>query len=194
MDFLEKTKGLLFHPSKTFDSVKDETLNEAIKYFIILAVVYSALAANLFVIVPDLYGSEMQEIPGINSGLSSIMMGMILFLFFLIFNIFFVFFDGVFTHIFVYLMGGRKGFSQTMKAVSYSMAPQLLFGWIPFLIIITILWTITIDFLGIRQLQDISTPKAILAIFLPTIIAIIFIVILIAVFTLNPNTINSGNF
>ncbi len=188
MDFLEKTKGFLFSPSKTFGAIKEETLNEAIKYFVILAVIYSALTAgNLLVLGPNLYGLE--RTPGISSGLSANIMGMILFASYLIYSIIQVFFSGVFTHILVYLMGGRKGFSQTMKAVIYCLTPQLLLGWIPsnlIIIVILWLWSLIIDILGIRQLQEISTARVLLALILPAIISIIiakiFLLILYAVF------------
>jgi hypothetical protein len=196
MNFFEKVKGLLLNPSKTFDATKEETFSEVIKYFVVLSVIYSTLGASLLVIAPNLYGSDMQKIPGVSSNLPASIIGMILFVFILIFVIIVVLVDGLFTHILVYLMGGRKGFSQTMKAIIDCTTPQLLLGWIPGLIIIVIVWSIFIEILGIRQLQEISTAKAILATILPTIIAIIILVVLVAVaaFILNPNGMRSGTF
>jgi hypothetical protein len=42
MDFIEKVKGFLLKPSKTFDALKEEPLEEAVKYYAVIAAVYSA--------------------------------------------------------------------------------------------------------------------------------------------------------
>jgi hypothetical protein len=180
MDFFEKTKGLLFNPSKTFYAVKEETLKEAFKYFIILDLIFSAI----------LFGLEMEIIEiglgkTIQIGLGqieSMIFGGMIFVVLLVFVIIYIFVVGAFTHISVYLMGGRKGFSQTLKTVMYCQLPSLLIAWNPYFIYISILWTAVLEVIGIRQFQEISTGRAILAtIILPPIIATIFLVILIAV-------------
>jgi hypothetical protein len=88
-------------------------------------------------------------------------------------------------------VGGRKGFTQTIKAVMYGSTPILLFGWtsailgkpldindrlfsglIPILIqfllfgiqTITGIWFFVLEVIGIRQLHEITTGKAILAV------------------------------
>jgi hypothetical protein len=42
MDFVEKIKGFLLEPSNTFDALKEETLEGAIKYYIVLAAFIAA--------------------------------------------------------------------------------------------------------------------------------------------------------
>lgn len=49
MDFVKKVKGFLLKPSKTFDASYGDTLDEAVAYFMILTVIFSALNALLFV-------------------------------------------------------------------------------------------------------------------------------------------------
>ncbi len=59
MDFTEKVKGFLFEPSKTFDAVKGENLNEAIKYYAVIAAIYSAIFAVLLAFAGTIFGSMM---------------------------------------------------------------------------------------------------------------------------------------
>lgn len=178
MDFFEKVKGFLLEPSKTFDATKGENLNEAIKYYVVIAAIYSALFVVLLAFVGTLFGSMMG---GRNLGM---LMGagaggaIIFFVLFMIFTIIAAFIGGAILHIFVYIVGGRKGISQTIKAVMYGSTPGLLLGWIPIIGFIAALWSLVLEILGIRQHHEITTGRAILAVFLPGIILIIILILL----------------
>ncbi len=105
---------------------------------------------------------------------------------------------GAFFHIFVYIVGGRKGITQTIKAFMYGQTPNFLLGWIPIIPIIVgiaplwlstvwssilSIWSSILFTLGIRQLHEITTRKAILAVLMPFIICgIIALAIIIVVF------------
>jgi hypothetical protein len=84
-------------------------------------------------------------------------------------------------HIWVYICGGRKGVGQTIKAMAYGSTPSLVLGWIPFIGIIFSIWSIVVSIIGIRQLHEISTGRAVLAYLLGAIIipAITMIIILL---------------
>lgn len=82
-------------------------------------------------------------------------------------------------HIWVYLCGGRKGAGQTIKAMAYGSTPSLLLGWIPFIGFIFGIWSIVVSIIGIRQLHEISTGRAVLAYLLGAIIIPLIIVLLI---------------
>jgi hypothetical protein len=86
-------------------------------------------------------------------------------------------------HLWVYVVGGRKGIMLTVNTVIYGSTPLLLLGWIPFLGIIFTLWSLVLGVLGIRELQEISTGKAIFAVAIAVIIPL-FIVILLAAYLL----------
>jgi hypothetical protein len=59
----------------------------------------------------------------------------------------------------------------------------LLFGWIPFIGFIAIIWALVLNVLGIRQFQELTTGRAILAIIMPfIIIGILVMVAVTAVF------------
>ncbi len=182
MDFLEKVKGLLLDPSKTFDSLKDEPLEEAIKYYAIIAAIYSALFALMFAFAGSLFGSMMGfrnlgTMMGAGAGIGA---AVIFFVMFMIFLIASAFIGGAILHIFVYIAGGRKGIVQTIKAGMYGSTPSLLLGWIPLVSIIAAIWSLIVEIIGIRQLHELTTGRAILAILIPIILAIILAMVLAA--------------
>jgi hypothetical protein len=184
MDFLEKVKGLLLEPSKTFDSLKDETLGEAIKYYAIIAAVYSALFALIFAFAGSLFGSMMGyrnlgTMMGAGVGIGA---AVFFFVMFMILAIAGAFIGGAILHIFVYIVGGRKGIVQTIKAGMYGSTPSLLLGWIPFVSIIVAIWSLVVEIIGVRQLHELTTGRAILAVLIPIILVIILVVILVALF------------
>jgi hypothetical protein len=185
MDFIEKVKGFLLEPSKTFDALKEEPLEEAVKYYAVIAVVYSAFLALLLAFAGNLVGTMMGfrnlgMMMGVSTGIGS---AIIFFVMFMINAIVGAFIGGTVLHIFVYIVGGRRGIVQTIKAGMYGSTPSLLFGWIPIINFIAIIWSLVADIIGIRQLHEITTGRAILAVILPIIIGFILIIVLAAVIT-----------
>lgn len=82
----------------------------------------------------------------------------------LIFSIIGIFISSIIVHIVVLILGGKKGIKPTIKALIYGSTPRLLLGWIPFIGIIAEIWSIIIQIGGMRQLQGITTGKAIIAV------------------------------
>ena len=164
--FGEKVKGFLLSPVETFQKVKDEDLGPLMKYFVILTLIFSILPVKF----PFMAGTA--------GGLAAV----VTFITLLISLLIGLFVGAAIVHIFVYLLGGRKGYTQTVKAIGYGMTPSLLLGWIPFLNIIVGIWALIVEIIGIRELQEMSTGKAALAVILPGIIIgiIVGIAILLA--------------
>jgi len=75
-------------------------------------------------------------------------------------------FSGVsWLHIWVYLFGGRKGFKQTVKAITYGSTPCLVLGWLPGPnIIIAPIWSLLLVINGIIELHEMSPGMAILSV------------------------------
>jgi hypothetical protein len=197
VDFIEKVKGFLLEPSKTFDSLKEEPLEEAVKYYAIIATVYSAFLALLLAFAGNLVGTLMGfRFRGFFFGNLGMMMGtgagigaaIILFVKFMIILIAGAFIGGAILHIFVYIVGGRRGIAQTIKAGMYGSTPSLLFGWIPIIGFIAIIWSLVAEIIGVRQLHELTTGKAILAVILPIILTIVLAVIVLALFTFDIHT------
>ena len=70
----------------------------------------------------------------------------------------------VYMHIWVYLAGGREGITETWKAVIYASTPSLLLGWIPVVGLVVFLWSLVLTVIGIRELQNMTTARAVLAV------------------------------
>lgn len=183
MDFIEKVKGFLLEPSKTFDALKEEPLEEALKYYAVIAAIYSALLALLLAFAGNLVGTimgfgNMGMMMGAGTGIGA---AITFFVRFMIIAIVGAFIGGAILHIFVYIVGGRRGIAQTIKAGMYGSTPSLLFGWIPVINFIAMIWSLVAQIIGIRQLHELTTGKAILVVILPIIISIILIIALAAV-------------
>lgn len=183
MDFVEKVQVFLMEPSKAFDAAKGENLNEAIKYYVVIAAIYSALSAVVFVLMSSTIGRMMGGLnPGMLMGGGMVTGGAaVLFVSSLILWIVSAFIGGAILHIFVYIVGGRNGIEQTVKAVMYGSTPGLLLGWIPFIGVIAWIWSVVVEILGIRQLHEITTGKAVLAVVLLFVVAGILSIIFAAV-------------
>jgi len=200
MGFWEKTKGFLLSPSETFNSVKDEDWGGSIGYFAKWQVIYTILmtiiAAALMVwirglllswagLYPEVDIAQITWLFDLFAGPMLIGWGVISF----ISGLIGILVGSLWMHIWVYVCGGRKGVGQTIKAIAYGSTPSLLLGWIPFVSIIFSIWSLVVQIIGIRQLHEISTGRAILAyiiaIIIPIIIfAIIWAVILSALFAM----------
>jgi len=92
-----------------------------------------------------------------------------------------LFISGSLTHLFVRAFGGRKGYANTIKAFVYGDTPFLLFGWIPFVGMLFWIWALVLNIIGIRQLHEISTGRAVGAVLL-SIVALVIIGVLIGLF------------
>ncbi len=184
MSFIEKVKGFLFSPVETFQKSRPETLGGAFEYFIILLVIYAILAAivwsligfSILAAIAPLYGTLM---PGLGLWLP-----VIIFIGAIIWGIILVFIGGAWLHLWVYILGGRKGYIQTVKSLMYGSTPLLLIGWIPFVSIIGEIWAFVLEILGIRELHEISTGRAIGAVIIAILIPVIIAVIIAAAFFL----------
>ena len=178
MEFVEKIKGILTEPSKTFDALKGETLGESIKYYAFIAAISAALNTLLFTLAFGTMFGQLGTMMGASAGVAG---AVVFFVFLFIFGIIGVLISGAIFHIFVYLAGGRKGLTQTIKAVIYGSTPGLLIGWIPFIGMIGGLWSLVLEVLGIRQLHEMTTGRAVLAVVIMLVVLVIVTVLLAAV-------------
>lgn len=152
---VERIRGFLFSPLKTFDASKDDTLGNAFVYFITILAISAVLSGITGWLV-------------FQHGVALIVMIVLVF----VLGILGVFIVGLWIHIWVYLFGGRKGVTQTLKALMYGATPNCLLGWIPIAGIFTVLWTLILQIVGIRQLHELSTRRAVLAVIFGMLLAI----------------------
>ena len=173
---VEKIKGFLFSPSETFDASKEDTLGDAFKYYIILLLIPALLSAVIAAVAFSLFaGFFGMMLPGVMPALAGAgaAVAFIVFIYVLIAGAIGVLIGGLWLHIWVYLVGGRKGLTQTFKALMYGATPSLLLGWIPFINFLALIWALIVEIIGIRQLHEISTGRAVAAVILAIIIPLI---------------------
>jgi len=183
MEVVEKMKKFLLEPSKAFNSVKKETVGEAFKYFLVPLLIGSLLSAVVFAIATGVFMDFLGMIWGSSLGrlvdtLGAGLAGIVYFIVMIVGGIVGTFIVSLWTHIWVYLVGGRKGLNQTIKAIMYGATPSLLLSWLPVINSIGVIWSIVLQVIGIKKLHEITTGRAavaaILAIVIPAIIIFIF--------------------
>ena len=124
---------------------KGGSLGDAFVYYIILLVINAVLSA--IVLAAGLSAMSIyQSIPGFNGAFPLVMFFMVL-----VGGIIGIFVGGAWLHIFVWALGGKKGYVQTVKSVMYGSTPSLLLGWIPIIGFIGAIWTIILDIFGIKE-------------------------------------------
>ncbi len=184
MEFVEKVKGLLTSPSDTFDALKEDTLSDVVKYYVVIVAIYSALLATLLLIAFSFVSSILEPLGMLaDVGVAGAILFFVMSLITLLLG---GFLGGAILHIFVYIVGGREGIAQTIKAVMYGSTPGLLFGWIPLVGLFTGIWSLILEIIGIRQLHGLTTGRAILAFVIPILGMVLVSVIAAFVFTTKP--------
>jgi hypothetical protein len=181
LSFGEKVKGFLGAPVTTFNNVEPEVLGSALKYFTIWVVIYAILRTIVFYTLERRVLQTLWDMLELSDA-AVYRFDAVTFALLAVGGAFAsLFISGSWTHLFVRAFGGRKGYRNTIKAFAYGNTPVLMFGWIPFVGMLFPLWALVLNIIGIRQLHEISTGRAIGAVLLG-IVALLIIVFLIVLF------------
>ncbi|MBW2981241.1 YIP1 family protein [Candidatus Woesearchaeota archaeon] len=84
-------------------------------------------------------------------------------------------------HLSVLIFGGRNGIKRTFQAFLYGATPTILLSWIPFIGIFALPYSMYITIIGLITLHEMKTYKALLAYFIPVLIAVAFIIMATAI-------------
>jgi len=185
MDYFDLMKGFLLSPVETFRKVRDTDLGESLKYYLVLlvinavlsAIVGLALVSAVWMTFSGIFEQLGLPLPAI-AGAGVVMFAIVM----IIVQFIFVFIGAAWLHLFVYLLGGRKGYLQTLKSVTFGSTPAMLFGWIPFIGILAGIWSLVLEILGIRELQEMTTGRAALAVILAILVVVIIVIAIAAMF------------
>jgi len=172
---IERAKGFLLTPVEMFQKSRADEAGTVFSYFVALLLINAILSA----IVAAVVVGAVPMFAGLNLGAP---FPVIVFFAILIGGFICTIVFAAWVHLWVYLFGGRKGIMQTINAIIYGQTPRLLFGWIPFIGFIFVLWSLIINILGIRELQEISSMKATLAVAIAVIIPLALMLIALAYF------------
>jgi hypothetical protein len=185
MDYFGLMKGFLLSPVETFRSVKETDLGDSLVYYLILLVINAILSAIVgiamvsavwatFSGLSESLGLPLPAVAGFGVVVFAIVMIIVQFIF--------AFIIAAWLHLFVYLLGGRKGYLQTLKSVTFGSTPAMLLGWIPFIGFLAGIWTIVLEIFGIRELQEMATGKAVLAVLIAFLVIVVIIIAIAALF------------
>ena len=161
--------GFLQQPTKAFASEKKTELPEAFIYMAILSIVSAVLGGIIgLVFVGPLLG-----IVGIIGGYIG--------------GLIFAVIGGLWLHLWAYIFGAKGGLNQTLKATFYGGTPSYLLGWIPAIGGLFGLWSLYLQWTGLKSLHGMEGSKAafamVITFIIPALIIVVLLMIGIALFT-----------
>lgn len=149
----ERAKGILVNPVEHYRQAAADSVSFAITYYLVLLAVFAALFTLAF------------SSSGLGRYVVYTTQFMVIIITMLVQMIVSLFIGAVWLHIWTYVAGGRKDIRTTLKVVAYAMTPMLLLGWfMPVGAIVGSVWYIVLQVLGVRELQQLTTGRAILAV------------------------------
>jgi hypothetical protein len=170
-----KAKGLLLEPVETFQESRTDEPATVLTCFAVLLFINAVLSA----IVAAAIVGAVSEFAGLNIGAP---LPVVIFFAVLVGGFILTLIFAAWVHLWVYIFGGRKGLMPTVIAIVYGQTPRLLLGWIPVIGIFFALWSLALNIIGIRELQELSTMKATLVVAIAVLIPLILILLAFAFF------------
>jgi len=176
---IERIRGFLLKPVETFRNSRGDDVAPVMAYFVVLLIFFGLLSAIVSAI-----GVMKNPLPSmLNLGFG--MADPVVIFFTVLFSVIIAWFFltliwGVWLHLFAYIAGARKGILETEKAVIYGATPFLLLGWIPVIgMILGGIWSIILTIIGLREMHQISTGRAVLAYVLAIIIIFVIMILIV---------------
>ncbi|MDD3621874.1 MAG: Yip1 family protein [Methanofollis sp.] len=173
---VEKVRGFLTDPVKTYRDARTDDLGTALTYFGVLLAVNLALLCLLGIVGLGLMtgaGTGLIIFVAIFSAVSGVFGTVILFVL-----------AALVLHLFVRLLIGGNGIEQTVKVLAYAATPALLLGWVPLVGILAWVWSLGLAIVGVRELHETSTGRAAGAVILvPVLGLVLFFIALFVVFS-----------
>jgi hypothetical protein len=187
---IQKVKGFLMAPTATFRASKGDSLGSAFRYYAILLVIWTVLAAIVTTVMgyiafqdalirlasTGILGTLLARALANFSGFISTVSLFVVFTMFLV-ALVGVFISGFLWHVFVLLFGGKKDIEQTIKTLMYAATPTLLLGWIPGVAIIGYIWSLALMILGLPETQEMTIGESILVVVVPLVLLLIWVML-----------------
>jgi hypothetical protein len=179
MEYLELMKGFFLAPAETFRKVRDTDFGDTFVYFLILVLIYTVFSIPLMlVLLPSSWFSGVFAMFGLRTlaGFGIVFIAVMM----IVAALVFLFIGSAWLHLWVYVFGGRKGYRETLKALAFGETPALLLGWIPMLGILAWIWSVVLSVLGVRELHEVPTGRALGAVIVAVVIPLIILALLAA--------------
>jgi hypothetical protein len=159
-------QGFLVHPLETFRALQEKELRQVIRYFLVILTADALLTA--IVSLSNIGGGL-----GLLWRILRIHHPVLVFFLVLVGGLVLVPLFSLWLHLWVRIVGGRRGLSRTFKAVMYGATPGLLLGWIPVIGILFYFWAMVLAIFGIHELQEIAGDRAAFAVVVAGIIPLV---------------------
>nr|WP_245323805.1 YIP1 family protein [Methanomicrobium sp. W14] len=160
---LPDATGIIKSPVKKFNELKKRNAADVLLYIFATSAVYAVLYGLM-----TLIGYDIIDAYGFLKPFGTWRM---IFLIYLM-SVGSIFLNSAIIHVFVIIVEGKKGLFESLKVVAYANTPSFLFGWIPVAGILASIWALVLETLAIRELHEISTGRAVIAMILPYIISV----------------------
>ncbi len=187
---MNKVKGFLMAPAETFRASKGDSLGSAFRYYTILLVIWTILAAIVWLVMGyfafqdiiirignmGVFGSQVAEaLTHFGAFVSTFQLFTVYFFFLL--SLIGIFFSAFIWHVFALLFGAKKEFTQTIKTTMYASTPFFLLGWIPYIAAIGFIWYLVLLIIGLAEMQEMSMGEAAMTVVVPLLLLLIAVII-----------------
>ncbi len=153
MGVTETIKAVLTKPDKFFSRARGEKTEETVNYLLLLNLFFVSMSAiswgATYLMMPDAFGMSLGTVGNFITVYIVSTAG--------------YFLTAAVVHLFARMLGGKKPYAETLKAVVYGNTPRFLLGWVPFVNIPAFFWTFYLQIIGLSRLQKLSTGRAFLA-------------------------------
>lgn len=188
MKFIDKVKNIVMRPSEFFEDVRyEDDVMPAFRYVGFFIFIYSIVAMALYIHASSLFTINLITIILMSVGV----------LMYYILYMMGTFAGAGLMHVIIKTFKGNGNYIATYKAISYSLTPYFLFGWIILYIVSALLsplvtqmgglitqfvawlilgaYIIYLQTMGISKLHGISKLRAFLIIMLPIIVSVVMV-------------------
>lgn len=170
-EIITRAQGFILTPVESFQAARADGTDAAAPYLIALLLVHAVMTAIISFIGISAMGTFAHMMP-------RFAMPVVVFFCVLIGGTVLTILFSLWLHLWVHILGGSKGLLETAKAVIYGMTPGMLLGWIPFIGVLFCIWSFVLQIIGVRELQEMSSGKALAAMIIAVMIPLIILVLL----------------
>ncbi len=167
---VDTVKGFLLEPTKSFNRERKTKLPDAATYFLSLLLLESVLASFVWMLMSQFRLSPIFWLVGTFA--------------FYIFMVALKVVWAAWLHVWVSLLSKGSDLQQTMKTVFFAKTPFYVFGWLPFINILALVWELVLTAIGLSRMHKINqgtaTTIVVVAVVIPLILVTLFALTVVA--------------
>lgn len=174
MQLIDKIKIVLFQPDSFFVHLKkEEGLKPALIYLVLLSLFSAAMTTVVYLLLQHFSPGLLQKLIGADQGLTLTQFSLTS-LGNYVLGLLASFFAVGILFVWLYLFGGRVPYSKTFQLFAYANTPAYLLGWIPFVNILTMVWSLLLYVKGTRKVYGFTLQRTLSAYGIALLLLILF--------------------